>query len=260
MNVQNNLNIITLSPPLILPTIYITVKVGQTVNITRAIINSATPYYQPQNAPIGSLYLKNYEGDFEVLFAENNKPQTIAYFTNNGARVYAISQNGDIFNSYVPYDVINNEGLRIIGVKVGQSTVTYVASAHNGVYESLSTTNIIGRIVVKVVSIVNSKPSNLSGGTQDVVIGSMTPIENTTISYQYVDPENDAPYKVKIEILPTKGTLLYMGQPVTIGQEILYQSVLAGMLVYKNDDTISIIGDVDRFNHTISDTGSEEYF
>ena len=258
--VQNNLNIVALSPPTILPTIYVAVNVGQTINITRAIIDAAMPYHQPQDAPLGSFYMQNYEGDFEVLMAENNTPSTIAYFRNGGARLYAISQGGGIFNSYVPYNVINNNAFTITGIKVGQSTVTYTASAHNGTHESLPTTDILGRIVVKVVSTVNNKPTNLSGGTQDVVIGNITTIEGATVTYQYVDPEGDPVGNVMIMGLPTKGTILYLGAPVTMNQIIPYQHIVSGMLTYWNDANLSQIGQTDTFSHTVSDTGSGEFY
>lgn len=261
MGVQNRLIISQLSPPTILPTIYITVKEGDGVIITRQMIDDASPFFQEQGAKVGSIQIVNHEGNYQYLLSQTNTSNTRAYFINGPTRIYRTSNAGLVTNGYVDKSTIDSDGFFVRGVQISApTTVLYRATAFDGNVESSLTTNVLGRIVIKVVSSINNKPNQLKSGTQEVTYGSMTSILGTTVTYLYNDPEDDIPYKVRIDGLPTKGRLLYLGTDCYVGQEILYSNVQAGMLTYWSNEGLASPGDSDYFNSTVSDVGSQQYY
>ena len=258
--VLDTLRIVNINPPLILPTIYVTLEVGETKIITRAMVNSAQTYYQSQNVEIGSIDIVNSLSNYQHLLSQYNNTSTIAYFMNAGSRVYRTASYGvNVTNGYVQRTTINNNTFRVVGRKIGTATVTYRATAHNGTLESASTMAVVGQIVIKVV-LKNRPPSKLQGASQDVIYDSLTTLGAEMFVYAYADPEGDEPYMVLITTLPTKGNLWYQGQMVTDAIEIPYAHIQQGMLVYINDGSISTIGSTDTFRHTVSDTGSQQYY
>lgn len=262
--VLNTLNIVTINPPTMLPTIYVTVSVGQTKTITRAMVNSAQTYYQSQGVPLGSINIINHHimgvnQGYPSLLSQTNNSNTLAYFTNVDVRIYRTSNAGPVTNGYVQKNTIDSNRFSVTGVNVGTSGVIYRATAHNGTAESASTMSVTGKIIINVIG-PNLKPSALSGGVQDVIWDSLSTIMGSTVTNNYADPEDDDPYMVKITTLPTKGTLYYQGEAVILNQEIPYAQIQAGMLVYDNNGTISTIGSTDTFRHTVSDTGSQQFY
>ena len=262
--VLDTLNIVTINPPTMLPTIYVTVSVGETKAITRAMIDAAQTYYQSQGIPLGSINIINHHimgvnQGYSSLLSQTNNTNTLAYFENNGNRIYRTTNAGLVTNGYVTKNVIDIDRFSVTGVKIGTSGVKFRATAHNGTLESASTMSVTGIIVINVIG-PNQKPNSLSGGVQDVVWDSLSTIMGSTVTNNYADPENDPPYMVKITVLPTKGTLYYQGIAVVVNQEIPYSHIQQGMLVYDNNGAISTIGSTDTFRHTVSDTGSQQYF
>lgn len=262
--VLDTLNIVTINPPTMLPTIYVTVSVGQTKAITRAMVNAAQTYYQSQGIPLGSINIKvSYQSgnqDHLKLLSQTNTINTIAYFTNVDNRIYITPPSGYVFNGQVTKTTIDANRFTVTGVKVGTAAVVYRATAHNGSLESAnSASTVVGRIVINVIG-PNQKPNALSGGVQDVIWDSLSTIMGSTVTNNYADPEDDDPYMVKITTLPTKGTLYYQGEAVVLNQEIPYAQIQAGMLVYDNNGAISVVGSTDTFRHTVSDTGSQEFY
>jgi hypothetical protein len=79
---------------------------------------------------------------------------------------------------------------------------------------------------------------------------------NTTPPYN--DPEGDAAYKLKITSLPSDGLLTHNNSPVTLNQEILFNEIDQGYMVYTPDSVI-IIAQTVTFDYCISDTVSQEY-
>lgn len=75
---------------------------------------------------------------------------------------------------------------------------------------------------------------------------------NTTPPYH--DPEGDGVYQLRVDSLPTLGSLLLSGVAVTVGQIINASSINAGNLTYvaPNQDTAANVS----FNFSLSDTGS----
>lgn len=263
--VLNTLKIVIINPPTMLPTIYVTVRVGQTIAITRAMVNAAQTYYQSQGIPLGSInivsqHTMGVNQGYSTLLSQTNNTKTIAYFTNQSNRIYRTANSGVLVtNGYVTKTTIDGNRFTVTGVKIGTSGVIYRATAHNGTLESASTISVIGMIVINVIG-PNLKPSALSGGTQDVIWDSLSTIMGSTVTNNYADPENDDPYMVKITTLPTKGTLYYQGAPVSLNQEIPHAHIQQGLLVYDNNGAISVVGSTDTFRHTVSDTGSQEFY
>lgn len=70
----------------------------------------------------------------------------------------------------------------------------------------------------------------------------------------YADPENDAPKEVRIDSLPTLGTLKLNGVDVTVGQIIPISEITANKLTYvsPNQDLAASVA----FNFSVSDAGS----
>lgn len=262
--VLDTLHIVTINPPSMLPTIYITVRVGETKTITRAMIDAAQTYYQSQGIPLGSINIINHHimgvnQGYSSLLSQTNNTNTLAYFTNVDVRIYRTTNAGLVTNGYVNKLTIDSNRFSVTGVKVGTSGVIYRATAHNGSAESASTMSVTGRIIINVID-GNEKPNVLSGGVQDVIWDSLSTIIGSTVTNNYDDPEGDPPYMVKITTLPTKGTFYYQGLPVVINQEIPYSHIQQGLLVYDNNGSISTIGTNDTFRHTVSDTGSQQYY
>lgn len=262
--VLDTLKIVTINPPTMLPTIYVTVRVGETKAITRAMVNAAQTYYQSQGIPLGSINIVNFHlmgvnQGYSTLLSQTNNTKTLAYFSNQNNRIYRTTNAGLITNGYVTKTTIGGNRFTVTGVKIGTSGVIYRATAHNGTAESASTMSVIGQIVINVIG-PNNPPNQLKAGVQDVVWDSLSTIMGSTVTNNYADPENDDPYMVKITTLPTKGTLYYQGAPVSLNQEIPYAQIQAGMLVYDNNGAISTVGSTDTFRHTVSDTGSQEFY
>jgi len=76
---------------------------------------------------------------------------------------------------------------------------------------------------------------------------------NTTPAYS--DPENDNPALLRIDSLPSSGTLLLNNVPVVINQVILFSDIAAGNLTFENDPT-DTDGETTNFNFSIADSGS----
>lgn len=81
----------------------------------------------------------------------------------------------------------------------------------------------------------------------------------TDTTPMYSDPEGNTPYKIKIETLPTFGTLEYGGVAVTVGQVLDYTTQVG-------DGTFKFISDPNKveahsshFYFKVSDVGSENY-
>lgn len=258
--VQDSLIAANVNPPTILPTIYVTVTVGDVQVIKRAVIDAAQTYYQSQGIPLGSIDIINQVGNYFLLLSQSNNASTVAYFTNNGVRIFRTASYGvPVISGYVTRATINNDNFKVYGVKIGTATVIYRATAHNGTYESASTMSVTGQIVIKVIG-PNNRPSLLKAGQQEIVWNSMTTLMGALFVNNYADPENDAPYMVKITVLPTKGTFYYQGQAVVLNQEIPYSHIQQGLLVYDNNGSVTTIGSSDFFRHTVSDTGSQQYY
>lgn len=77
----------------------------------------------------------------------------------------------------------------------------------------------------------------------------------TETSPVYSDPEGDAASYVKILSLPTAGTLLLSGVPVTLDQLIVVGNISAGNLVYVSDQIDP--SSVGVFTFDVADVGSQ---
>lgn len=257
--VQNQLIFDNIARPHMLPNIFVTVKVGQTIDISRSMIDTATGYAQNQNIAIGKIQIITFSStSYNHLLSQTNNATTLAYFTNSGSRIFYNTNTG-YNNQIIQKSTIDLNNFKVTGVKIGQAAVVFKATASNATHES-SLSSVSGRIIINVVSAVNNKPSTLKAGTQSVVAGEITAILGATVTHLYADPENDAPHKVRIDALPTRGKLIYLGEDVQVSDEILYSQILAGMLVYWNDDPTTQPGQPDTFTATVSDVGSGLYY
>ena len=251
-----------LNAPIVLPTVYVTVKIGQTIILDQGVFISSEPYFQDQSLDITSFQIAGHVGYYASLLSQTNNIDTLAYFTNNGQRVYRTANGAPIVNGDVPVTtMLGSTPLRVTGVKIGQASVLYYARA--GMYDGnwheseLTSGSNYGRIVVNVVPAVNLPPDYIENGFQYVNIGGlMTVLTVSTFTNLYHDPEGDPPYMLRCISLPVKGTLYLQGTPVIMNQEILFDKIAQGLLVYVGDGTAGV-GQQDSFRFEVSDTGSK---
>lgn len=127
----------------------------------------------------------------------------------------------------------------------------------NKLYSDMAT------FTINVNAYVNNPPNQIgdneitidNGETYVFTVEDFT--ENTTPPYE--DPENDAPYKLKILSIPGDGSKLVLGVTIlNVNDEVFFSDIAAGNLKYipaVNSAAHSI-----DFDFTISDIGSEEFY
>lgn len=80
----------------------------------------------------------------------------------------------------------------------------------------------------------------------------------TTTTPPYHDPENDAPYQLRILSLPSSGTLKLNNVNVTVNQVINFSNITSGQLTYTADPS-NITAHSTLFTFAVSDVGSQQF-
>lgn len=165
------------------------------------------------------------------------------YYTRISNNPLSISEEEvkEIFNSNkILCCIENNIGILLSDIEVPMATFT-----------------------INTESLVNFPPSvvgdyelNVTTEMESQILTSAMFTFETTPPYQ--DPENDPPFKLRIDTLPEEGTLIFDGQPVVIGQEILFSDIDLELLVYQVNQSL-VENNTTSFTFSVSDTGSEQF-
>lgn len=126
-------------------------------------------------------------------------------------------------------------------------------SNQNKLYSNMAT------VTINIGAYTNLQPSQV-GDLSVTINNAATKIFSTTdfttgLTPPYVDPENDAPSKLKVLTLPASGLLKLNGVNVVVNQEIPFASIAGGLFTYVSaqGETSAI---ATSFDFAISDTGS----
>ncbi|MCP1996666.1 hypothetical protein [Flavobacterium sp. HSC-61S13] len=241
---------------------YLTVKVGQTLILTPALLEIANPpYLQVDQLPIGSVKIVGYGMHPNNIIRGVGTP-IVAQIENNGVVVRVDTLSGIWIAQEVTKDDLYANKLQIRGNAIGFDFVNVIYTCFNSVNnkESLFASD-VGKIWIKVISAttINQPPSVVGDNTILFQIGVPKTLRssdfstNTTPPYQ--DPEGDAMKDVEIETLPSVGALLYNGMPVVAGQKISAIDCDMGKLVFDDFGT-AVNGQAINFDFRVSDTGS----
>lgn len=202
------------------------------------------------------------EADFTNNFADpgGKQPNTVLILNN-------------AFNGLLYFNglLINGENFSFNIADANRLTYQYTPTMTNHIYERLffqiSDTNStpkysnMATFTIDVNAYVNQPPSSV--GDNSITIGNRVDRVFTLADFStnttpaYADPENDGVYEVRIDSLPTLGTLLLSGTPVTSGQIIPASSIVSGLLIYDapNQDAAAAVS----FDFSIADTGSHTF-
>ncbi len=105
-------------------------------------------------------------------------------------------------------------------------------------------------------SVVGNFVLNVTTEVESYILTSAMFTTGTTPPYE--DPENDPPFKVRFDTLPTNGVVVFDGIPIVEGLEVLISDIEAEKLVYFTDPLLEQDTTID-FQFSVSDTGSEQF-
>lgn len=245
-------------PPETLGNVTITVKVGETKTISASsLMSSIPPYSHIQDLPIGSITVVGHIGAYTELLTNSNTTSTLGYFTNNGNRI-ALMPNSTPTNAVLSNSTLSGGNFKVVGVKVGQSAITYKATAISGTQESVYS-EVIGKITIKVIpNLPNQKPTNCNDSIVNLPISGGV-IEASKFIEGYSDPEGDAPHQVRFDTVPTQGLSLVGGTPITVGMITTLQTLQEVGVTYIPEET-QTAGSQVELKWSISDVGSQEFY
>lgn len=249
---------IGISPPSMLGVTVVNVHVGDTVTITKQMLQSSTPpYIQEENLPIGNIEIVGHNDDYRRLLSPSNNSTVRARFTNNGSYISKANQSTTIIaNRTVTSATLAGGGFKVTGVAVGSYYITYKAtSILSSTLSEYST--ITGKILVNVTVPTNNPPSNIDDTQVNCPYLGTILLNYELFTTGYSDPENDDPYKVKFINLP-QGITMFMGQQVVNGQEALINDLQNYPLVYIST-TATTNGSSETLDFGISDVGSQQF-
>lgn len=114
-------------------------------------------------------------------------------------------------------------------------------------------------VTINISAYVNQAPSQVGGLTVTIAHAATKTFSGadftTGLSPVYLDPEGDAPSKLKVLTLPISGVLKLSGVAVTAGQEISFASIQGGLFTYTADSATTTAINT-SFTFSMSDTGS----
>lgn len=200
----------------------------------------------------------------------------MSYFTNG----YSDAQ-GDGWDKLVIYPLTNSVNkLKYDGSEVNVNLTIDVEDANNLVYERndediyqedirfrISDDNVnslySGISLVTISAIIpDNLPPTIGDSTKDIDFNDQLVITvdmlTTETDPQYTDPEGDDPAYLRIDSLPLKGKLELDGVTVLLNQEIPFNKIAQGLLIFKQDNQFTSSDSVE-FNFSIQDTGSGQY-
>lgn len=250
---------IGVAPPEVLGETIVTVNVGQTIRITKAMLmNSLPPYVQVNDIPMGGIKIVGHNNTPTTLLAQTNQSDTIAYFRRLTSRIYKNSSgvivNGEISNAQMN----STTGFRVTGVAIGSSYITYVAKAISGVEES-EYSAITGRIRINVVP-VSCGTTTADDFTINIPLYSATVIMSDMLLSGYNNTAGQPATEVKIDEVPPLGLLLINGVPAQVGDIITIEQVDLGNLVYIPDPLTQSAGDNAIMRYSIKDACNASFY
>lgn len=250
---------IGIAPPEILGECIVTVPIGTTVSITKAMLMSSIPeYHQVNGYPIGSITIVGHNNTPTTLLAHTNQPDTIAYFRRVTTRIHKNS-SGHVVNGIIPSPTLNQStGLNVTGVQVGSSYVTYVATAEYSGEES-EYSAITGRIRINVVPL-TCGTTTANDFNVSIPLYSATVITTDMILTGYSNTANQPASEVRIDDIPPLGLLLVNGVPAQINDIITIEQIGLGSLVYIPDPLVQNIGDSAILRYSIKDVCNTNFY
>lgn len=201
-----------------------------------------------------------------------------ADFTNNFADPQGNNPNqvmilNNVFNGALYYDglLINGEGFIFDIANANQLTYKYTPTMTNHIYDivyfQINDDNPtpkysnMATFTIDVNAYVNLPPSAVGNNSITLtnrVVRVFTMADFTTgTTPPYADPEGDGVYQLRVDSLPSLGTLKLSGTLCTSAQIINASDIVAGNFVYDapNQDAAAAVS----FNFSLSDTGSHTF-
>lgn len=247
-------------PPEQLGDTYITVKIGATVAITGAMLmNSQPEYYHEYDRPIGSIKIIGHGYNYKN-FLSNVTSQMILGTLRNGNNIvkYNNANLDTIVVDKVSKQVLEEGKFTVTGKALGMDYIRYVATSWNDLNESEYSTD-VGRLFIKVISNVNTPPTTVGDNTVDCQVGGFVTLDPAMVTSEttppYADAQNDAPQAMKVSNLPTIGTLLFLGVPMVVGQEVTMNELSLGKVTFKFNSDVPV-GTLSPITFGVSDTGT----
>jgi len=221
-----------------------------------------------------------------IVFAVGTHVFTPANFTTETVPVYSDPEEDDVFTvkitalptlgslelSAVAVNV--NDEITLADITAGNLTYDIAVAETAGYSDSDMTFNIAddgsetygvitdGIVTFAVTSEINLPPSDVGDNIINLTNGEFYTFTSANFTTEttpaYVDPEGDAPYKVKILTLPANGTLKFNGTNVIVNQEVTVAEIDAGLLTYVPDVSIKTVQSL-TFDFAVSDVGSEGF-
>jgi hypothetical protein len=127
---------------------------------------------------------------------------------------------------------------------------------------SLTYAGLVGTVTFNVASDINDPPDAVGDNTLitnygvSIVFTAADFTTNTTPAYS--DPEADPAYLLRVDSLPSEGTLKLNGVDVTLNQEITFVDIAAGLFTFVPNAANINSYNVD-FDFSIQDSGSGQY-
>jgi len=117
-------------------------------------------------------------------------------------------------------------------------------------------------VTINIGAYVNMPPSQVGNLTVTMAHAATKTFSasdfTTGLSPVYLDPEGDAPSKVRVTGLPVSGTLKLNGVAVTLNQDILFSSIQSGLFTYVADQNNTAAINT-TFTFAMSDVGSGQF-
>ena len=207
---------------------------------------------------------------------------TIANFTTETSPQYLDPEGDDVSKFKLVSTTYLNGSLKLNGVDVAindeidkadidSGLLTYVDDgldplAHQTLFEfTLSDTGSnsfsleTGNVGFKVLAESNLAPTEVGDVSETIAFGESLVFTRAMFTTgaipPYSDPEGDGADKLKITSLPSVGKISLNGAFVTANQEIDFNDIDSGLLIF-NGDISSISGGTSTFDYEISDLGS----
>jgi hypothetical protein len=137
------------------------------------------------------------------------------------------------------------------------NTVSFQFDVADNISNTLSGLS-TGIMTLNTLAKPNLKPSQVGNGFVSIASGFSYSFTEFDFITDYVDPEGDPPYKLKVTSLPSQGNLVHNGLNVVQNQEILFSEIVEGYFVYVSPSNLLQITSF-TFNFEISDEGSKQY-
>lgn len=254
-------------PPESLGEVMVTVKVGQTITLTRQMLmtSSFPPYYQKQGYPIFSSMITGTGKDKANLCAEFANDGSILKQPNFASidiwgTPVGFKANNTMYNNDLDSTFFEANEVKIKGIAIGIDYVSFIARCVDNKNDFSDWSADIGKLWINVVSATNQPPSAVGDGIQTFDIGLvkiLTPAMFTTQTTPvYSDPENDPAYELKLTSLPAKGILTFNGLACKVGDIIPMSQIALGTFRF-NDLGVFTFTQQTTFNFELNDMGSQ---